>query len=99
MQTRQLGKSDLNITPVGYGAWAIGGSNIAAQNGQTRSSWESGYSTTTASIAVTGSGTWSDGTVWTDISAVQLDWSVRTYHGTYTVSGGVIASANITRTS
>jgi aryl-alcohol dehydrogenase-like predicted oxidoreductase len=26
MQTRQLGNSDLNITPVGYGAWAIGGS-------------------------------------------------------------------------
>jgi aryl-alcohol dehydrogenase-like predicted oxidoreductase len=26
MQTQQLGKSDLNITPVGYGAWAIGGS-------------------------------------------------------------------------
>jgi aryl-alcohol dehydrogenase-like predicted oxidoreductase len=26
METRQLGKSDLNITPVGYGAWAIGGS-------------------------------------------------------------------------
>jgi len=26
MQTRQLGKSDLHITPVGYGAWAIGGS-------------------------------------------------------------------------
>ena len=25
METRQLGKSDLNITPVGYGAWAIGG--------------------------------------------------------------------------
>jgi aryl-alcohol dehydrogenase-like predicted oxidoreductase len=25
MQTRQLGKSDLNITSVGYGAWAIGG--------------------------------------------------------------------------
>jgi aryl-alcohol dehydrogenase-like predicted oxidoreductase len=25
MQTRQLGKSDLNTTPVGYGAWAIGG--------------------------------------------------------------------------
>ena len=25
MQTRQLGKSDLNITRVGYGAWAIGG--------------------------------------------------------------------------
>lgn len=26
MQTRQLGNSDLNITPIGYGAWAIGGS-------------------------------------------------------------------------
>jgi len=25
METQQLGKSDLNITPVGYGAWAIGG--------------------------------------------------------------------------
>jgi aryl-alcohol dehydrogenase-like predicted oxidoreductase len=26
METRKLGNSDLNITPVGYGAWAIGGS-------------------------------------------------------------------------
>jgi aryl-alcohol dehydrogenase-like predicted oxidoreductase len=26
MQTRKLGNSDLNITPVGYGAWASGGS-------------------------------------------------------------------------
>jgi len=26
MQTRKLGKSDLKITPVGFGAWAIGGS-------------------------------------------------------------------------
>lgn len=26
MQTRSLGNSDLQITPVGYGAWAIGGS-------------------------------------------------------------------------
>src|SRR5213596_1249503 len=26
MQKRQLGNSDLQITPVGYGAWAIGGS-------------------------------------------------------------------------
>ena len=26
MQTRKLGNSDLYITPVGYGAWAIGGS-------------------------------------------------------------------------
>jgi len=26
MQTRQLGNSDMHITPVGFGAWAIGGS-------------------------------------------------------------------------
>ena len=25
MQTRKLGNSDLHITPVGYGAWAVGG--------------------------------------------------------------------------
>ena len=25
MQTRKLGNSDLQITPVGYGAWAVGG--------------------------------------------------------------------------
>jgi aryl-alcohol dehydrogenase-like predicted oxidoreductase len=29
MQTRQLGKSDLNITPLGIGAWAMGGGNWA----------------------------------------------------------------------
>lgn len=27
MQTQQLGHSDLHITPIGYGAWAIGGGN------------------------------------------------------------------------
>ncbi|MEL6150336.1 MAG: aldo/keto reductase, partial [Chloroflexota bacterium] len=27
METRQLGNSDLHITPVGLGAWAIGGGN------------------------------------------------------------------------
>ena len=26
MNTKQLGNSDLSITPVGFGAWAIGGS-------------------------------------------------------------------------
>src|SRR6476620_7007406 len=25
MQTRQLGRTDLRITPIGFGAWAIGG--------------------------------------------------------------------------
>ena len=26
-ETRQLGNSDMHITPIGYGAWAIGGGN------------------------------------------------------------------------
>jgi aryl-alcohol dehydrogenase-like predicted oxidoreductase len=26
MRTKRLGKSDLFITPIGFGAWAIGGS-------------------------------------------------------------------------
>jgi aryl-alcohol dehydrogenase-like predicted oxidoreductase len=29
MQTRRLGNSDLNITPIGFGAWAIGGGDWA----------------------------------------------------------------------
>lgn len=29
MQTKQLGNSELNITPIGFGAWAIGGSGWA----------------------------------------------------------------------
>ena len=29
MQTRQLGNSDLNITPLGIGAWAMGGAGWA----------------------------------------------------------------------
>src|SRR4051812_12482186 len=29
METRQLGNSDLHITPIGFGAWAIGGSGWA----------------------------------------------------------------------
>jgi aryl-alcohol dehydrogenase-like predicted oxidoreductase len=32
MNTRQLGNSDMQITPIGYGAWAIGGGN-----------WEGGW--------------------------------------------------------
>jgi aryl-alcohol dehydrogenase-like predicted oxidoreductase len=33
MQTRQLGNSDLQITRVGYGAWAIGGSGWQCASG------------------------------------------------------------------
>ena len=76
-------------------AWAIGGSNLAAQNGQTYASWVAGYADTTASISITSYGTWSNGTVWCYISAVQNSGAVNTYYGTYTVANGVIVSATI----
>jgi aryl-alcohol dehydrogenase-like predicted oxidoreductase len=34
MQTKQLGSSDLQITSVGYGAWAIGGSGWQFAEGE-----------------------------------------------------------------
>jgi hypothetical protein len=76
-------------------AWAIGGSNLAAENGQTYASWVAGYADTTASISITSYGTWSNGTVWCYISAVQYSGAVNTYYGTYTVANGVIVSASI----
>ena len=76
-------------------AWAIGGSNLAAQNGQTYTSWVAGYADTTASISITSYGTWSNGTVWCYISAIQNSSAVNTYYGTYTVANGVIVSASI----
>ena len=76
-------------------AWAIGGSNLAAENGQTYASWVTGYADTTASISITSYGTWSNGTVWCYISAVQYSGAVNTYYGTYTVANGVIVSASI----
>src|SRR4030095_7634764 len=33
MKTKQLGNSDLNITPIGVGAWAIGGGGWAFARG------------------------------------------------------------------
>ena len=76
-------------------AWSLGGDNIG---GSDFNGWVAGYATT-ASITVTSYGTWSDGTVWADISALQTDGTTRTYSGTYTVANGVIISANITQTS
>jgi hypothetical protein len=76
-------------------AWAIGGRNLAAANGQTYASWVAGYADTTASISITSYGTWSNGTVWCYISAVQYSGAVNTYYGTYTVANGVIVSASI----
>jgi hypothetical protein len=77
-------------------AWAIGGSNLSGGTGY--DAWVAGYDTT-ASIRVTAYGTYSDGSVWTTISAVQDDGTVRTYSGTYTVENGVIVSASLTQTS
>ena len=76
-------------------AWSLGGGNIG---GSDYNGWAAGYATT-ASITVTSYGTWSDGTVWADISALQTDGTTRTYSGTYTVANGVIVSASITQTS
>jgi len=78
-------------------AWALGGDNLSGGAGY--SAWVAGYRDTTASISVTSYGTWSSGKVWADISAVQLDGSVKTYSGTYTVRDGVLAAADITQTS
>lgn len=78
-------------------AWALGGDNLSGGGGY--SVWVSGYRDTTASISITSYGTWSADKVWADISAVQLDGSVKTYSGTYTVRDGVIIAADITQTS
>ena len=76
-------------------AWSLGGDNIG---GSDYNGWVAGYATT-ASVDVTSYGTWNDGTVWADISALQTDGTTRTYSGIYTVANGVIVSANITQTS
>ena len=73
------------------GAWALGGSLIG---GGSYSGWVAGYSTTVSVSLGTFSAFGSD-QVQASLSAVQSDGSVRTYEGTYTVSGGVIVAANI----
>ena len=87
-----------DITDHNYAAaWALGGSNLS--HGVGYESWVSGYSTTTASITLYDQTGWGSGTVRAYLNALQLDGSTRTYVGTYTVSNGVIVSANITQTS
>jgi hypothetical protein len=87
-----------DITDGDYAAaWQLGGDNLAAGTGQSYDAWVAGYADTTASISITSYGSFSSRSVWADISAVQLDGSVRAYYGTYTVSGGVITSADITQ--
>lgn len=75
-------------------AWALGGKNIG---GMDYNSWVAAYATTAGVY-----GTASDlggGVVQVSFSAVQSDGSVKTFAGTYTVSGGVIVAANIKQTS
>jgi hypothetical protein len=88
-----------DITNQDYAAaWALGGSNLAAGNGQSYSSWVTGYATT-ASLVLGTDATWNGPTVNAELIATQTDGSVRTYQGTYTVIGGVITAASIVRTS
>ena len=76
------------------GAWALGGSIIG---GGSYSGWVAGYSTT-ASVSLGTFSAFGSDQVQASLSAVQSDGSVRTYEGTYTVSGGVIVAANIVQT-
>jgi hypothetical protein len=84
-----------DITDHNYSAaWALGGRNIAARNGQTYASWVAGYSTT-AQVNVTSSGAWDANRVWCYISATQDSGAVYHYYGTYDVAGGMIVSGHI----
>jgi hypothetical protein len=86
-----------DITDGNYGtAWALGGDNTS--NGVSYAGWVAGYSTT-ASITL---GTYSQfgaSTVYASLTAMQTDGTVKTYSGTYTVSGSVIVAADIVQTS
>jgi pimeloyl-ACP methyl ester carboxylesterase len=68
-------------------AWAMGGNNIAAQNGQTYDSWVAGYSGTDGMyITAQDQGAYAgDHLVQVSITVTQADGSVQHYAGTYTV--------------
>ena len=86
-----------DITDRNYSAaWALGGSNLSGGVGY--DAWVAGYGTT-ASITLYSQSDWGSGKVTSYLSAVQSDGSTRTYYGTYYVTNGVIASANVARTS
>ncbi|UMP04184.1 hypothetical protein [Amycolatopsis sp. EV170708-02-1] len=76
-------------------AWNLGGQRLA--KGGTFASWASGYATTSWTVVtvrnVRGN------TVHVDLSARQTDGSLRTFSGSYTVSGGTITGANMKRVS
>jgi hypothetical protein len=70
-------------------AWRLGGSNFSSSY----SSFANGFSTTANDtvtiLSVNGS------IVTVKLAAQQTDGTVKTYQGTYTVTGGVITSSNI----
>jgi hypothetical protein len=86
-----------DITDGNYGAaWALGGDNTS--NGVSYTGWVAGYSTT-VSITL---GTYSQfgaSTVYASLTATQTDGTIKTYSGTYTVSGGLIVGADIVQTA
>ena len=75
-------------------AWSLGGSRIAGGGGYAK--YANAFATTSwDTVTVTdvrGS------TVSVVLSALQTDGSTRTFSGTYTVSGGVLAGSHMTRT-
>jgi hypothetical protein len=87
-----------DITDGNYSAaWALGGDNLAG--GVSYDSWVAGYQGTTSSIMVVTSSNWNSDTAYAEIDATQLDGTVKTYTGTYTVQNGVIVSADIAQAS
>jgi hypothetical protein len=87
-----------DITDHNYSAaWALGGDNIS--NGATYATWVAGYADTTASIALGTASDFGADQVQAALVATQLDGSVKTYQGTYTVENGVIAVADIIQSS
>jgi hypothetical protein len=76
-------------------AWTLGGQKLA--KGGTLASYAKGYATTSwVALTVTSV---RGNTVYVDLSARQTDGSLRTFSGSYTVSGGAISSANMKRLS
>ncbi len=76
-------------------AWNLGGQRLA--KGGTLASYAKGFATTSwAAVTVTSV---SGKTVYVDLSARQTDGSLRTFSGSYTVSGGAITGANMKRIS
>jgi hypothetical protein len=70
-------------------AWTLGGKNI----GQSYATFASGFATTDHDVVTIES---TDGNAVTaNLTAVQTDGTQRTYHGTYTITDGVITRFSV----